>query len=62
MIIIERNGAYINRVLNFKGTLEEAVEFAKKHNFGGGVEILNRGSIKSAKKAASSRENGKWKN
>jgi hypothetical protein len=43
MVIVERNGEYINRVLNFKGSLEDAFDFAEKHNFGGGVEILNRG-------------------
>ena len=32
---------YFNAVFNFTGTLQECEVFARRKNFGGGVEILN---------------------
>lgn len=46
MIIVEKNGEYINRLLGFRGSLEGAMEFAEEHNFGGGVEIWRIGNYK----------------
>lgn len=31
---------YFNKNLKFYGTKQQAIEFAKKHNFGGGVELV----------------------
>lgn len=31
---------YVNHIIGFIGTLDDAVTFARKHNFGGGVEIM----------------------
>jgi hypothetical protein len=47
MVIWEKNNKsstpkYFNNVLGFKGSIEEAQEYAIRHNFGGGVEIARR--------------------
>jgi len=32
---------YYNSIAGFKGDVHDAKEFARQHNFGGGVEIYN---------------------
>jgi hypothetical protein len=42
MVIVKACGAmYVNTNLGFHGSINQAKEYAKNHNFGGGVEIYN---------------------
>lgn len=38
----EKAMLYENKILGFEGTAIEAVEFARAHNFGGGVEVIEK--------------------